>query len=75
MEHDEQVEREVALRSAITYAAISVAAAVLFFVAATLKGGYPDVARLGGAIWVFVLAMIVTMPLVTSWFKQRYRRG
>lgn len=75
MEHMEQLERQVAIRSAVTYTSISLAAALTFFIAATLKGGYPDVARFGGAIWVFILAMIVTMPLVTSQFKKRHKRG
>lgn len=75
MEYRDHVEREIALRSAMTYTAISLTAALLFFIAATLKGGTPDVARFGGAAWVFLLTMIVTMPLVTSWFKRRYKGG
>ena len=74
MEQMEQLEREVAIRSAATYAGISLAAALAVFIAAALKGGCADVARFGGAIWVFMLMMIVTMPVVTSWFKKRYRQ-
>ncbi len=75
MEQGEHMTGEIARRSAITYTAISLTVAVLFFLAATLKGGTPDVARFGGAAWVFLLTMIVTMPLVTAWFKRRYRQG
>lgn len=75
MEHGEQLEREVATRSAVAYTGISLGAALAFFLAATLKGGYPEVARLGGTVWVFMLTMIVTMPLVTAWFKRRYKQG
>jgi len=75
MEQVDQLERKVAIRSAVTYTSVSLVAALVFFIAATLKGGYPDVARFGGMVWVFMLSMIVTMPVVTSRFKQRARRG
>jgi hypothetical protein len=32
------------------------------------------VARFGGAAWVFILAMIVTMPLVTARYKGAGRK-
>jgi hypothetical protein len=64
----EQAERKITQRSAITYTVISLAIAFIFLVAATL--GYDAVARFGGAIWVFMLTMIVTMPIVTSRFKR-----
>lgn len=75
MEHGEQLEREVAIRSAVAYTGISLTAALAFFLAATLKGGLPGVARFGGMVWVFMLTMIVSMPLVTAWFKRRYKQG
>ncbi|MEW6232527.1 MAG: hypothetical protein AB1566_09475 [Chloroflexota bacterium] len=67
------LERKVALLSAATYTGISLTVALAFLVTATLVGTYSDVARFGGAAWVFLLSMIVTMPLVTSRFKKRYR--
>jgi len=70
----EPLERKIARRSALTYTTISLAVALAFFVAATVKGGYTNVARFGGAAWVFLLSMIVTMPLVTSHFKRRWGR-
>jgi hypothetical protein len=69
----EQLERKVTLLSAATYTGISLTVALTFVVAAMLVGTYTDVARFGGATWVFLLSMIVTMPLVTSRFKKRYR--
>lgn len=65
----EQAERNIRRRSAITYTVVSLAIALIFLVAATL-GGYDAVARFGGAIWVFMLSMIVTMPLITSRLKR-----
>ena len=70
MEH-EHVTREIARRSARFYLPISVGAALLFLLAASLTGDYPLVARLGGAVWVGLLTLIVTTPLVTSWVKGR----
>jgi hypothetical protein len=29
----------------------------------------------GGTVWVFILSMIVSMPLVTGWIKRRAGRG
>jgi len=56
--------------SALIYTAISLLASGLF-VAVTLAGDYTWVARLGGAGWVFLLSMIISMPLVTAWVRQR----
>ncbi|WP_027717884.1 hypothetical protein [Desulfovirgula thermocuniculi] len=59
--------------AALLYTAISLAAALLFLAAtyATRKP-YPLLARLGGAAWVFLLSMIITMPLVISRAARRH---
>jgi len=69
----ESVEREIARRSALIYLPISLGAALLFLLAASSAGDYPTVARLGGAIWVGLLSLIVSMPLVTARVKTRKR--
>lgn len=74
MEH-EQVTREIARRSALIYLPVSVAAALLFLLAASVAGDYTLVARIGGAIWVGLLTLIVTTPLITTWVKGRSLRG
>jgi hypothetical protein len=66
----ESVDREVARRSASIYLPIALGAAGLFFVA---SAGYPSVARIGGAVWVGLLSLIVSMPLVTA--RVKYRAG
>ncbi|GIK37090.1 MAG: hypothetical protein BroJett011_09230 [Chloroflexota bacterium] len=71
MEH-EQVEREVAQKSALIYLPIALGAALLFWLAASL-GDYPLVARIGGTVWVWLLSMIVTMPIVTARVKRQVR--
>jgi O-antigen/teichoic acid export membrane protein len=58
--------------STLTCAVISGSLALGFFLLATLLG-YSIVARTGGAVWVALLSMIVSLPLVTSYFKRRYR--
>ena len=72
MEH-EQVEKEVARQSALIYLPVSLGAALLFWLAASLAGDYPLVAKIGGTVWVWLLSMIVTMPLITTWAKHRAR--
>jgi hypothetical protein len=64
-----QIEKEVARRSALIYLPISLGAAALFFLAASLVGGYPTVAKIGGVVWVGLLSLIVSMPIVTSRVK------
>ena len=72
MEHD-QTEKEVAQKSALIYIPISLGAALLFLLAATLTGNYPLVARVGGMVWVALLSLIVSMPIVISRVKKRWQ--
>lgn len=69
----EHIDKEVARRSAMVYIPISISAGLLFFLAATLAGDYPMVARYGGAGWVALLSLIVSMPIVTDKVKKRRR--
>ena len=69
MKH-EQIEKQVAQNSALIYLPVSIGAALLFLLAATLTGNYPLVARIGGAVWVAALSLIVSMPIVISRVKQ-----
>ena len=73
MEH-KQAEKEVARRSALIYLPISTGMALLFFMAADLTGGYPLVAKIGGMVWVGLLSLIVSMPIVTSRVKKQINR-
>ena len=72
MEH-EQFEKAVARRSALIYLPISLGAAVLFLLAASVLGEYPTVARIGGTVWIAILSLIVSMPLVTARVKKHLR--
>lgn len=72
MEH-EQFEKAVARRSALIYLPISLGAAVLFLLAASVLGDYPSVAKIGGTIWITVLSLIISMPLVTARVKKQLR--
>lgn len=53
------------------YTGLSLAAALVFLAITSLTGDYSWVARIGGAIWVFGLSMIITMPTVTPWVRSR----
>ena len=70
MEH-EQVEKQVAQKSLLIYLPMSIGAAVLFLLISSLTGNYPLVARIGGTIWVGLLSLIVSMPIVISRVKKQ----
>ena len=70
MEH-EQVEKQVAQKSLLIYLPISIGAALLFLLITSLSGNYPLVARIGGTIWVGLLSLIVSMPVVISRVKKQ----
>jgi len=65
------VEKNILRRSAFWYTATSLGVAVVFWTLTQIVGGYPAAAIVGGAIWSFILSMIVTMPLYTAFFKRR----
>ena len=69
MEH-EQVEKTIARKSALIYLPISSGAALLFFIAANASG-YAPVAQVGGTVWVGLLSLIVSMPIVISRVKKQ----
>ena len=70
---DTTFDRGVTRLSALWYTGISLAVVALFLILARVVGGYPPAAIYGGAVWSFLLSMIVTMPVVTSYFKRRAR--
>ena len=65
------VDRSILRRSAFWYTGTSLGVVVLFLTLTELVGGYRVAAVVGGAIWSFILSMIVTMPLYTAYFKHR----
>lgn len=69
----EQVEKQIARRSARIYIPIAILAALSFLLLSNLAGSYPLVARLGGMAWVGVLTLIISMPIVTTWVKKSQR--
>jgi hypothetical protein len=70
---NENVDQDIALRSARVYLPLSLGAGALFYLAATLTGDHTLVARMGGAVWVTLLSLIVSMPIVTSRVKKAVR--
>lgn len=60
--------------SAAIYTGSALAAALAFFLVTLLTGEYSWVARIGGAIWVFGLTMIILMPTVTPLVRGWARR-
>ncbi|HET9909068.1 MAG TPA: hypothetical protein VFQ23_20640 [Anaerolineales bacterium] len=74
MEH-EQVEKQVARQSALIYVPLSLGSALLFLLVSTFTGNYPLVARVGGTVWVALLSLIVSMPVVISKVKKDSRNS
>jgi hypothetical protein len=74
MEH-EQVEKQVAQKTALIYIPLSLGSALLFLLISTFTGNYPLVARVGGAVWVALLSLIVSMPIVISKVKKDSRNS
>ena len=70
-----ELERRVAVTSAVIYTAVSLIISLLFYSTATLVGTYTAVARFGGAAWVLLLSFIISMPLVISFVKKRMKAG
>jgi hypothetical protein len=69
----ETLDKEIARKSAMVYLAITASAALVFLIASNLIGNYTIVARIGGAVWVSLLTLIVSMPLVTSRYKKKLK--
>ncbi len=67
------VDKRVARVSALWYTGISLAVVGLFLSLVRVVGGYPPAAVYGGAVWSFLLSMIVTMPVVTAHSKRRLK--
>jgi type IV secretory pathway TrbD component len=61
--------------AAVAYTGLSLLVGLAFFAVTLLTGDYTWVARTGGAIWVFGLCMIILMPTVTPWVRERRRRS
>ena len=70
---DAAVDKRVVWLSALWYLGISLAVVAVFLILARVVGGYPPAAVYGGVVWSFLLSMIVTMPVVTSYVKRRAR--
>ena len=58
--------------SAAIYTGLSLLAGLAFLLI-TLLADYTWVARIGGALWVFGLSMIILMPTVTPWVRGRLK--
>ena len=67
-----ELESKAAKQAFAVYTAISLAITLLFLVITLVDGNtYTSVARIGGMIWVFVLSMIVSMPIIIPAVKKK----
>jgi len=58
------------LVSAFIYLSIALVASGIFL-AITIAGDYTWVARVGGAVWIFLLSTIILMPIVIPAVRKR----
>jgi len=70
MESD-TLDREIARKSAARYLTITGGVALLFYAVTGWIGTYPWVARIGGVVWISLLTLIVSMPVVISRLKKQ----
>jgi hypothetical protein len=70
----EPLEKQIARRNAQIYVLLPLGAALVFSLLATALGDYTPTARVGGAVWIAVLSLIIAMPLVTSRVKKLARQ-
>jgi hypothetical protein len=68
------IDQRIARRSALIYLPLSTGAALAFLLAANLIGNYTLVAKISGTVWVAILSLIVSMPIVTSQVKRKVRK-
>lgn len=59
--------------AALIYIGAAFVLALAFWLVTTFTGTYTNVARWGGAVWIFILMMIVLMPIVIPRMKRRQR--
>jgi hypothetical protein len=71
---DEELRIQIMQQSAKIYLSIAAGAAILFFLGAYLAGGYPPVAKIGGMLWVGLLSLIISMPIVTARVKKKLKK-
>ena len=57
--------------AALIYTGTSFVVALAFWLVTTFIGDFTNVARWGGAAWIFLLMMIVLMPIVIPRMKRR----
>jgi len=67
--------KDAGLLSTVAYTAGSLLAALIFLLATVLTGDYGWVSRIGGAVWIFALSMIILMPTVTPLVRGRLEPG
>jgi hypothetical protein len=61
--------------NALICAGLSAAVAISFFFIARWMVEAPPLAIFGGMVWVFILSMIVSLPLITGWMRRRGNGG
>ena len=64
-------EKAIRLATLFSFIVASVLAGAFFLAASLQDHGAGAVARYAGAVWVFILALIVALPTITPILKKR----
>lgn len=66
------LEDRASRQSVLIYTGVSLVMSLLFLAATFLTGkNYTAVSRVGGMVWVFVLSMIISMPIVIPMIRKK----
>lgn len=66
------MDKKTARMAFLTYQLLSLVVAAIFVILASGNETLTRVALVGGAVWVYLLALIVTMPIIIPWAKKKY---
>jgi len=66
-------EQNVGRVSVAIYSGLAALGAAAFLLVTVLTGDYSWVSGIGGAIWIFLLSMIILMPTITPMVRSRVR--
>lgn len=69
----DEMDQAIGRKSAYIYLSITALTALLFLAATQWIGTYSAAERLGGMVWISLLTLIVSMPVVTSNVKKKLK--
>ena len=69
----DEMDQAIGRKSAFIYLPITALTVLLFLAATQWIGTYSATERIGGAVWISLLMLIVSMPVVISKVKKKLK--